>query len=54
MAHTARAPSVLVEVLSFSQLEELQLESMVHSALTSPAMVVPPMWLAVLQMQLMR
>jgi hypothetical protein len=37
-----------------SKLEELQTESMVHSALTSPAMVVLLMWLAVLQMQLMR
>jgi hypothetical protein len=38
------------------QLEELWKESMVHSASTSPAMVVVVLqvWLAVLQMQLMR
>jgi hypothetical protein len=41
-------------VVVLSQLEELQTESMVHSAPTLPAMVVLQMWLAVLQMQLMR
>jgi len=52
MRGSARALSAMVEALS--QLEELQAESMVHSALTSPALGLLPMWLGVLQMQLTR